>query len=46
MEDFAMSARKASSSEKWRKSGVPCSMKAQTPWPKYHRQSLGNLPCI
>ena len=21
-------------------------MKAQKPWPKYHRQSLGNLPCI
>ena len=34
------------SGEKRQKSGVPCSMKAQTPWPKYHRQSFGNLPCI
>ena len=34
------------SGEKRQKSGVPCSMKAQTSWLKYHRQSFGNLPCI
>jgi hypothetical protein len=46
MEHFAVSAWKASSSEKRQKSGVPCSMKAQTLLPKYHRQRRRNLPCI